>query len=225
MSEPGAVPATPAPVATLAYALPAHAKPRVVLYRIAQVCWGLPLAVGVATLALYAVTSASSLTGVGLLTLSGGAVLLGIGVVCLIVFLALLRRCAPDVRSRWTRRGFILLGLLVLNIPVAMGCAAVGIWLMNRFTVTVTNRSETPVENLQVQVPGHTWDAGTVAPGATVSRTFSVNGRGDLAFIATHRGRQVVGQAGGYLAGFESRAQTGSIVFTADGESASIRGR
>ena len=114
----------------LAYAGPAYADPVVILYRIARICWLFPLAIGVASLALYVLTRRQGWAVVGLYTLLIGGIALGVGVVCLLVFSTLLKRCAPDVREAWSRKANRLFVLLLLNVPIAIACAAAGLAIL-----------------------------------------------------------------------------------------------
>jgi hypothetical protein len=127
MSEPGA---PPVPLAPLAYAAPEHARPRVALFRVAQFCWSVPLAVGVGVLALFTLTREETLALIGFFTILAGAGLFGIGFICLVVFWSLLRRCDDHDRQHWGKRSWILFGLMLLNFPIAFGCAWLGIVLM-----------------------------------------------------------------------------------------------
>jgi hypothetical protein len=117
----------------LAYAGAAYADPVVMLYRIARICWLFPLAIGVASLAPYVLTRRQGWVIVGLYTLLVGGIALGVGVVCLLVFTTLLRRCAPDVREAWSLKSNRLFVRLLMNVPIAIACAAAGVALVAEF--------------------------------------------------------------------------------------------
>jgi hypothetical protein len=212
----------PEPLAPLAYAAPTHARPRVALYRIAQACWILPLVVGVGSLMLFAVTRARAATVIGFFTVVGGAALFGVGVICLIVFWCLLRRCADDERRAWSRRASILLGLLVLNFPIAAGCAGSAIWLMSRFTVVVVNETGEPLRDVRITVPGHAINLATLQPGERVTRSVSLSGDGGLEFSAVRGGALVTGEADAYLDSMHGEARTGIVTFAPSGATAAV---
>ena len=93
----------------------------------------MPLAIGLGCLVLFAITHAPDIALIGFLTLYAGAALFFIGMICLVVFWCLVRACAPDERRRWSRRSAILLALLILNFPIAAGCAWLGLTLLGDF--------------------------------------------------------------------------------------------
>jgi small neutral amino acid transporter SnatA (MarC family) len=126
VSESGA---TAVPLAPLAYAAPEHARPRVALFRVAQFCWAVPLVFGVGILALFALMREQGLAIIGVFTILGGAALFGIGFICLVVFWSLLRNCDANDRRHWSKRSWILFGLMLLNFPIAFGCAWLGVAL------------------------------------------------------------------------------------------------
>jgi hypothetical protein len=119
-----------AAAAPLAYAVPEHVRPRVALYRVAQVCWLVPLGIGLFVTLLFVLTRAEFFALFGFLTLFGGAALFGIGAICLVVFWSLLRNCSTDDRRLWSKRAWILFGLMLLNFPIAFGCAWIGATLL-----------------------------------------------------------------------------------------------
>ena len=116
MSDPAVPLATVA--APLAYAVPEHPRPRVALYRVAQLCWVVPLTIGVLVTLLFVLTRAEFFA------------LFGIGAICLVMFWALLRNCSTDDRRLWSKRAWILFGLMLLNFPIALGCAWLGAMLL-----------------------------------------------------------------------------------------------
>jgi len=128
MSEPGVPVVSLAP---LAYAEPTHATPRVPLFRVAQVCWAAPLAIGLFVTLLFLLTRENALALIGFFTLVAGVGLFGIGLVCLVVFWCLLRNCSDDDRQKWSRRSWQLFGLMLLNFPIAFACAWLGAKLLH----------------------------------------------------------------------------------------------
>lgn len=207
---------------SLTYAAPQHALPRVALYRVAQFCWIAPLVFGVGCLGLYAVTSNQTVAILGFFTMLIGAGLFGIGMICLIVFWALLLRCAVDVSRRWSKRSAVLLGLLILNFPIAFACAWTGSWLMTRFTVTVLNETNAPVADVKIEIPGDTALLGTIPPGGRVRRTLTIRGEGDLHFSAVQNGTPVSGDANAYLdSGLNGGS--GTVVFSSSGATATAK--
>jgi hypothetical protein len=207
----------------LAYAAPTHARPLVILYRIAQFCWAVPLVVGVACLALYAITRFSAIPAIGFLAFLAGGALFGIGLICLVVFWCLLGRCANDVRQSWSNRSKRLLGLLLLNIPIAMGCAVAGLWLMSRLTVVVENQTGVPLDDVRISLPGNVANFGTVAAGAKIQQTFTLRGDGDVEFSAIQAGMPIQGAAGEYISNTHFNARQATVTFRPSGGSATVQ--
>ena len=128
MNEPASVPVVT--LAPLTYAAPEQARPRVALYRVAQFCWYVPLGIGLFLTVLFVLTRAEVFAVFGFFTIFGGVALFGIGVICLIVFWCLLRNCSSEDRLNWSKRAWILFGLMLLNFPIALGCAWIGAMLL-----------------------------------------------------------------------------------------------
>ena len=196
MSTAGA-PAPPLP--PLAYASPDYAAPPIVLYRIGLLCWAVPLVVGVGLLALYALTFARQLPGLGLLTMLAGAVLWFVGLACLFTFKHLLQRCAPDVRAAWLRRARPIILLLVLNMPVAIACAFAGMYLASHFPVTLVNATSAPITDITVTAPGQAVHVLRLDPGEKRRVLLQVEADGEVTFSATQSGAAVSGTAAGYV--------------------------
>jgi hypothetical protein len=192
------------------------------LYRVVQFCWAAPLIVGLACLTLYAVTRAQAIAVLGFFVVLGGTALFALGALCLIIFWALLRHCAADIRQTWRKRALVVFGLLVLNFPIAFGCMWLGTWLMSRFTVTVVNNSAAPVREVIIGVAGERADLGTLAPGDRASRTFSIRNDGDLEFWAVQDGANVSGEAGAYLDMTHGSGTQGIVTFDASGARAIV---
>jgi hypothetical protein len=202
--------------------VPAHAKPRIALYRIAQACWIVPLVIGLGVTGFYVLTRELAFAVVGLITILGGIALLGIGAVCLGMFWYLLRRCAPDARRTWSRRTIRLALLLAANVPIAIGCAYAGTWLMSRFPVTVINDAAVDLHDVTINVPGDSTVIPSLPAKSRITRNLTVRTDGDLTFSAVRNGQTVKGEAGGYLTTGPT-SQRGTVHITDTTESASVR--
>jgi hypothetical protein len=185
--------------AKLAYADPPGERPRVALFRLAQICWIAPLSTGVLTVAAYAVTFAQPLVFLGLGILVAGGVMFGIGAVCVTIFRWLLRRCDPDERALWSRRASVLLGLLVLNIPAAIACASAGLYLSSRVLLTLVNETSAPITDVTLASPGQLMRIDRLAPGERRRFLLAANGEGQMTFQATQNGTALSGVAIGYV--------------------------
>ena len=188
-----------AAAAPLGYASPQEARPKVGLYRVAVFCAAVPLAVGVLTLGLYALTFWEWLPFAGFFVFLGGGVLCLVGLVCVTVFYAGLRRCDADLRRAWSPRAARTSALLLANVPIAIFCAGAGIYLMSQWRVTLVNDTPGPVTDITITSPGETVVVERLDPGEDRNVLMSVGNDGEITFTASQDGRPVTGVAAGYV--------------------------
>jgi hypothetical protein len=122
-------------------------------------CGALPLIVGIATAGLYLLTYAKRLESIGLLTVIGGVVLVGVGGIAWLIWLINTHYFGS---RRWWLQTVGALMLLLANFP---GCAicmhAVMFW---RFTVF--NHTSVPMTVTIASIDaGETRTIGPIAPG------------------------------------------------------------
>jgi hypothetical protein len=208
MSEPAPPPlpdavaalaAAPAPAAPLGYASPREVRPKVWLYRVAVFCWVVPLVIGVAALALYALTFWDWLPVLGFAVFMGGGVLCVVGLICVAVFYVMLRPADPALRRAWSPRAARTATLLVANVPVAVVCAAAGIDLLSQWRVTLVNATGAPITDITLTSPGEVATVGRLEPGEDRDVFLSIGGDGEITFAATQDGQPVGGVVVGYV--------------------------
>jgi hypothetical protein len=185
--------------APLGYAGPETNRLNVGLYRIALLCWLVPLVVGVATLALYAWTFWEWLPEFGWLTLGGGTILLVAGLICISVFRMGVRRCDPNIRDAWLSRANRATTLLNSNVLVALGCAFAGLALMEYFPVTLVNQTNEPITDITINATGGIAELKRLEPGQTRRLLVQPKGEGGVMFTATQNGSGITGVAAGYV--------------------------
>lgn len=174
-------------------------RPIIVLYRVTVFCAVVPLVIGVTTLALYALTFWEVLQLVGAFTMLAGGVLCFIGLVCVTVFYVGLRRCDPELRGAWRPRAARIATLLVGNVPIAVVCAVVGIYLTGLFRVTLVNGSDAPITQITVTSPGETVQVARLDPGESRRVYLSIDNDGEVMLTATQNGERIQESIDGYV--------------------------
>ena len=169
------------------------------LYRVAVFCAVVPLVVGVTTLALYALTFWDTLQLVGAFTIVAGSILCFIGLVCVTVFYIGLRRCDIELRRPWSLRATRTATLLVGNVPIAMVCAVIGIYLTGLFRVTLVNESGAPITQITLTSPGETVQIARLDPGESRQVYLSIDNDGEVMLTATQNGQRVQESVAGYV--------------------------
>lgn len=81
--------------------------------------------------------------------------------------------------------------LIVLNVFFAVGLAVAAYQITTRITVIVTNKSDTPLDQVTIESPTDDTVIGPIAPGQSVRRTLRINNDGAVSFTVTRNGTDV----------------------------------
>ncbi len=165
--------------------------PRTWAYHASLWCGGVPLLLGVCIFLLFWATGARWLISAGVITIALGAAANLVGWVCLCV--------DASGSRRWTRSV-----LLAANWPVAGVLVLTCIFLTTRYSVTIKNVSEHPVEVLRIVGGGIEEQIGVLLPGEETERSLWFTQEGELKLelrhvsgILSHEIEGYVGPAGG----------------------------
>lgn len=137
-------------------------------------------AVGVLILLAYIVTRHEALMQIGLLWLAIGGLLTVVSMSIGVVYAILARRAkfAPPATQRRERRALLW---PLLNVPLALGCAAVGLaaehWPVR---VGIINKGPAPISNLVIHCPQATYTIGSLAPGESTTRWMNLEREGAI---------------------------------------------
>jgi hypothetical protein len=162
-------------------------------------CGGVPLVVGTAIFVAWLFTRADWLEIAGFITIFAGIGAVGIGTICLVVYIERSWRSREIERRRLVWQAVGTGALLLANFPAAAG-AVVGAELIETcYTVTFTNQSDVTLESARVQGGGVNVSLGDVAPGATVKISFWVGQDGELVLTGKHGAAKVEATVEGYV--------------------------
>ena len=119
----------------------------------------------------------------GYFTLYAGVIMFFIGIIALVYYcwLALRNHDLPRRRVWISMIGGI--GLLLSNFPVAGGITVAAIAIESRYTVIIHNDSQQPLNGVRVYGGGRT-SFDSIPPGCVVQRSFWIQHRGELQFLA-----------------------------------------
>lgn len=134
-------------------------------YRIALLCWALPLIAGIAVFTGWYFEGVERWMGVGAVILFAGTALFILGVIALILSIRkdVAARSTSPRRLRFT--SLACAGLLLSNFPVALALTGVVIRSETRYTVVVQNESAQLLEDVQVFGGGIHSATVTLPPG------------------------------------------------------------
>jgi hypothetical protein len=158
-----------------------------------------PLVIGLAIFALWVLTRAEWLMGTGIVTMYGGVAVIVGAAVCLASYVWRSWRSRSVARGRLAWQTIGVLVLLLANF-VAAGAAVFGaVMIEARYTVSVSNQSNVPLESARVEGGGVNMDLGIIAPGATIKRSFWIEHDGELVLNGMHGSRKVEASIDGYV--------------------------
>jgi hypothetical protein len=183
------------------YAGPDLVRPKTILWYIVVVCGAGPLVIGCSICALHLLTRYPELPALGFLTILGGMCAFATGLTCLTVYAWDAKRTGSVTPAQLNRQRSIALGLLLINLPAAIACVAIGSWSASRYRVVVTNAGATTLDSAIVRIDGRAHELGPIRPGARSSKSFSVDDGGSLVFVATRGGRTLQGEGLDYMDG------------------------
>ncbi len=155
----------------------------------------MPLVLGLGIYGLWFVTRWDGLVSAGLLTIVGGTVSLGAGVICLIAYgFRIYAKGVPT--SVVVRRVSLPAGLLLTTPLVGMLVASSALHALTTYEVVLYNASDTTITTFSFTAPGvdETW--ANVEPGAFRLSNLSVTGDGTLLYeaaVGTERALRITG--------------------------------
>jgi len=162
-------------------------------------CGAAPLVVGIAIFVAWIFTRAGWLMVAGVFTIYAGLCSVGIGAICLVVYVWRSWR-SGEIKHRslvWQAVGTA--ALLLANFPAGVSVVMGAILIETRYTVTLTNQSDVPLKSAEVCGGGVDVRFGDVAPGATVVRSFWIKADGELVLTAIHGSNKVETTVEGYV--------------------------
>ena len=132
------------------------------------ICWGAPLLAATIGLFAYWQTRAPFLANIGFLLLVAGFILGLVGIGCVLLFLLLNMRSAEPERQRGRRNGFIAIGLILLNVPLALFYSFVGGHLASQIYLEIVNDSPYHLNQVTIISAAYRLNLGELAPGEKV---------------------------------------------------------
>jgi len=154
--------------------------------KVAVVCGVVPLVAGIGIFVAWLITRATWLEGAGVLTMVAGVGLVAAGTVFLAIYVVAAWRRRELSRRRIFVRAAGVLALYGANFVAADG-AIMGAWLIqSRYTVTVVNRSNAPLQSGCIEGGGVVIHLEDVPPGETIRESFWIGTDGTLALSGRH---------------------------------------
>jgi len=152
----------------------------------AVLCGVAPLVLGTVIFFAWVLTRADWLTTAGVLTILAGSWAVTFGSVFLVGHLWRSRRSRTVPGRRLVWQAIAVVALYVANF-IGAGAAIWGvIAIETRYTVSITNRSEAPLEFARIEGGGLDIRFGTIAPGETVKHSMWIEQDGELVLKGTH---------------------------------------
>lgn len=170
------------------------------------ICALLPLSMGSMIFLAWLFLHWPIFEGLGLLTIGVGLILFFVGTGSLFSYH---RWAKANEVPNHHRNGLIVLGLLLLNFPLAIAYTWAALTL---YHVEVVNESASPVEGLVVSGIRSEARFGTIQPGESAGRFLAIRLSDSLKFQAVHAGKPVQGDVGMVWMGGEK-----VIIFRPDG--------
>src|SRR5688500_9700170 len=156
----------------LDYANVNEITPTHVPYFIGLVCGIVPLGAGVLSLGLYAVTAERLYELTWFLTLLAGAICFVLGGICLAAYRRQARKASPDFAALMRKRFRIALFILLVNLPAAAVCTALGLSMRSgngAAFVSLDNDGKTAITQLTITNGGIPLTVSSIARGKSVN--------------------------------------------------------
>lgn len=167
-------------------------------YRIALLCGALPLIVGIGIYILWLVTEWDPLMVAGIFTIWGGLACVAIGFVCAAIYAVKLRATGASP-SPIARRVAKPLGLMLLNLPVALIIFSLAWTTITRYELRLTNDSDAVIARFGMVAPGVEEVFDNVRPGESRSVGVHFEGDGSFKYEAEIGGVASAGLIEGYV--------------------------
>jgi hypothetical protein len=149
-------------------------------YRVALLCGGFPLLVGVSVFLLWLATRADELMMAGVFVLFGGLACFAVGVLALARYCWLAFR-APELPRRFWIATIACAALLLSNFPAAGVIMYAAEAIFSRYTVVIRNDSDRSVEDVEVSGNGRLYfSTDSILPGDVVEGSFRLHHEGGL---------------------------------------------
>ncbi|MDH3886226.1 MAG: hypothetical protein OET63_18540 [Desulfobacterales bacterium] len=180
------------------------------------ICWGGPLLAATIGLFAYWQTHAQLLVNIGFLLLVIGFILGLVGIGCVLLFLLLNMRSAEPTRQKGRRNGFIGIGLILLNIPLALLYSLVGGHLASQIYLEIVNDSPYRLNQVVIISAAYRLDLGELEPGEQIDTYYHPKAESDVKIQIVSNDQVKEATISGYAAMFgldDSR-----IIITTDSE-------
>jgi len=158
-----------------------------------------PLVIGLAIFALWVLTRAEWLMGAGVVTIYGGIAVIVGAAVCLVTYVWRSWRSRSVARGRLVWQTIGVLALFLANFVAAGGAVFGAVMIEARYTVAVSNQSDVPLGSTRVEGGGVSIEFGTIAPGATIKRSFWIEHDGELILNGMHGSSKIEASVDGYV--------------------------
>lgn len=146
-------------------------------HRIAFICGLLPFLAGTTIFAVWLLTRLDWLILAGYFTIIIGLLLFVGGLVS--IFVA--TRKAKQQATPYKRKNLLILVVLLLNFPVAMGMASYALHLMTIYDVLIINELEKPIDQIVFTDPvGKNYPIYDVPPHSQTHHEFNFDGEGSV---------------------------------------------
>lgn len=169
------------------------------LQTLAIILGAAPLLTGTIIYGAWRTTRWDWLIVAGLLTIVAGIAAFFAGMFSLAAHLRDEWKFGRTPAGRLGLQGMLIGSLLLLNFPAAAFFTISAVEVMERYTVSVHNECDIPIESLVVSAPGVDVELGPIAPGQRVQHHFHVQSDGALTFNARQQGIQFGGVVEGYV--------------------------
>ena len=137
------------------------------------ICWGVPLLAATTGLFAYWQIRAEFLVDFGFLLLVAGFILGLIGIGCVLLFLLLNMRSTEPERQKGRRTGFIVIVLILLNLPLAFFYSLVGGHLASQIYLEIVNESPYRLNQVVIISAAYRLDLGELAPDEKIDTYYN----------------------------------------------------
>jgi hypothetical protein len=166
------------------------------------ICWGVPLLAATIGLFAYWRTHAQFLVNIGFLLLVIGFILGLAGIGCVLLFLLLNMRSAEPERQKGRRNGFIGIGLILLNIPLALLYSFGGGHLASQIYLEIVNDSPYRLNQVLIISAAYRLDLGELDPGEEIDTYYSPKAESDVKIQIVSNNQVKEATISGYAAMF-----------------------
>ena len=156
------------------------------LIKTAWILTALPLVIGVGIFVAWLITRAIWLMYAGMLTIYAGLASVFLAIVCAVAAIIIAKMQKESPRRRISHHVLGVLFLVICNFVAAGACVVAAVVIQTRYTITVMNQSDQPLQDVRVFGGGVHAYLGDIPPGGTASDAFWIGSDGELVLTATH---------------------------------------